>query len=426
MKHSLYSELRTVTPAATALSAVTLKMKDMIDENILKDAVRVTSSRYPYFSMRLDFEQDSVCFADNDAPMPVLHTDGPVILGGDQVAGHLLAVSWWKNKIHIEVYHALTDGGGVYNFIKTLLYYYCSAYYEVELSPIDIRLAGEEIAPEEWSDPGAVPMGDAPDYVMKKWENPAFQLKGGGKITLSKSCIVYNIRIPEAEFMRFNLSNDGSPGTIVALFLARAIEACHPEKKDPVVIAMCVNQRKALSAPLAHQSLVGDVRLAYRGRIKDMPFMDQATCFRGMVALQSDRSMVREEIREYQRIVEDLRALPTHLQRHQYCIDRMNHMTDCFTATISYVGKTGMGDAEQFIQEFHVLPSTALPSSATPLTLELSAMNGCFYVNFMQYFPEDCYLKAFIKELRKNQINYDVLYQEETKYPGMIELWDNL
>ena len=51
-------------------------------------------------------------------------------------------------------------------------------------------------------------------------------------------------------------------------------------------------------------------------------------------------------------------------------------------------------------------------------------MNGSFYVNFMQYFPEQAYLDAFIRELRANDINYDVLYQEETKYPRLIDLWD--
>ena len=43
--------------------------------------------------------------------------------------------------------------------------------------------------------------------------------------------------------MRFNISNDGSPATVVALFLARAIDELHRSPEDPVVIAMCVNQR---------------------------------------------------------------------------------------------------------------------------------------------------------------------------------------
>ena len=59
----------------------------------------------------------------------------------------------------------------------------------------------------------------------------------------------------------------------------------------------------------------------------------------------------------------------------------------------------------------------------TPLTLELSAVNGSFYVNFMQFFEGDTYLRAFIRQLRENNINYDVLYQERTKYPGFVCPW---
>ena len=427
MRYPLYTEMRTVyetTVQNPHTFRVTVKMKDMVDGDVLQEACRLTMSRYPYFAMKIEKDGGDIFFADNDLPMRVLHTDGPVVLGSSEVNGHLLSISWWKNKIHIDVYHALTDGGGIYPMIKTLLYYYCSAYYEMELSREGIRLAGTPVDPLEWEDPAKREFTEEPFAPVVKWQKPGFQLKDGGIADVHEDCVVYNIRIHEEEFMRFNLSNDGSPGTIVALFLARAIDKLHPVKKDPVVIAMCVNQRKALKAPLAHHSLVGDVRLVYGDRLKKMEFMDQATSFRGMVALQSDPDIVREEIKEYKQIVADLEALPTAAEKHRYCVDRMDLLTSYFTATISYVGKTDMGEAEQFIQEFHVLPATALPSSATPLTLELSAMNGSFYVNFMQYFDDERYLKAFIKELRDNHINYDVLYQEETKYPRLIDLWD--
>ena len=36
---------------------------------------------------------------------------------------------------------------------------------------------------------------------------------------------VYSIAISESEFMKFNLDNDGSPGTMVSLLLSRAIHA---------------------------------------------------------------------------------------------------------------------------------------------------------------------------------------------------------
>jgi hypothetical protein len=157
--------------------------------------------------------------------------------------------------------------------------------------------------------------------------------------------------------------------------------------------------------------------------MKRMDFALQETCFRGMVVAQSDPNMVREDIRQYQALMEELASMPTHEQRHERCMQLSDEKSRALTATVSYVGKANMGDAEYYVQEFHVLPSTALPSCETPLTLELSAFNGSFYINFIQYFEEEDYLRAFIAQLRENNINYDVLHQEQTKFPGMICPW---
>lgn len=360
---------------------------------------------------------------DNPAPTPVLHTDGPIILGGYETQGHLLAFCWWKNKVHIDIWHALTDGAGIYHVVQTLLYYYCSEYYGRELSPEGIWLAGDEVSPDEWIDPANKPLLIDRFNFVEKWQGRAFQIGDGGIARISKRCIVYNIRIPEDEFMRFNISNEGSPGTVVALFLARAIDSLHPKTADPVSIALCVNQRRALGAPLAHQSLVGDARLVFHERMKKMSFDTQTTCFRGMVALQTDADMVRAEVQEYQQLMSVLASLPTHEARHAHCKSLSDQKSLMFTATVSYVGKVPLGDAEYYVQEFHTLPSTALPSCETPLTLELAAMNGSFYVNFMQFFEEEDYLRAFIGQLRENEINYDVLYQEQTKFPGFLCPW---
>ena len=38
----------------------------------------------------------------------------------------------------------------------------------------------------------------------------------------------------------------------------------YPENKDAIRVVLCVNQRRALHAPLVHQSLVGGVMLEYK------------------------------------------------------------------------------------------------------------------------------------------------------------------
>ena len=180
---------------------------------------------------------------------------------------------------------------------------------------------------------------------------------------------------------------------------------------------MGVNQRKARRAPLAHESLVGDVRLPYAGRLKKLDFSTQATCLRGMVTLQSDADMVLDQIREYRALVERLKAMKDHRERRACCVGRMEALSKCLTATVSYVGKADLGDVERYIREYDALPSTALPSTHVPLTIELSAVNGYFFLNFIQFFREEEYFSTFIGELYRNNIDYEVLGVGEANYP---------
>ncbi|MBQ6540053.1 MAG: hypothetical protein IJL71_03405 [Oscillospiraceae bacterium] len=421
MKRTLYSELRTLYETSAAdphTFRITIKLKDIVDGGLLRKAVDTTMDRYPYFRVRIRADGNRLYFEDNPAPLPVLNTNRRIVLGGEQTSGHLMAFCFWKNRLYIDAYHGLTDGGGIAPLIKTLLYCYCSAFYdEKEFSTEGIRLSDSPVSPGEWEDPAEKPLPGGDPILVPKWSKPAFQIADGGIAAIIPECFVVNIRIPEAEFMRFNISNDGSPATIVSLLLARTIDALHPDACLPPVIAMCVNQRRALRAPLAHQSLVGNVRLPYTDRVRSLPFSTQATCFRGMVTLQSSDDMVRNEIKEYQELMTHLDTLGSHTERQSCCQRKMEELSRCVTATVSYVGKANLGDAERFIQEYEALPSTALPSTHVPLTVEMSAMNGYFFLNFIQYFRETDYLTMFIRQLRMNNIDYDVLNVTEARYP---------
>ena len=422
MKRHLFSELRTIyetTAFDPHTFRIAIRLKDVVDGAMLRRAVEQTMERYPYFRVRVSVEGGKVVFAENPAPVPVIQTDQRIVLGGGQTSGHLIAFCCWDNWLYIDAYHGLTDGGGIAPLIRTLLYYYCGAFFGDALSTDGVRLGDSAVSDEEWDDPAAHRISAEHSLSAVKWDKPAYQIGASGIAQITSDCIVHNIRIPEAEFMQFNLSNDGSPATIVALLLARSIDALRGQEDNPAVIAMCVNQRRALRAPLAHQSLVGDVRLPYTDRLRALPFSTQATCFRGMVALQSDEDMVLEEIRQYQTLIAHLETLDGHPARRACCVSRMKALSGCITATVSYVGKANLGDLERYIQEYAALPSTALPSTHVPLTIEMSAVNGYFFLNFIQYFREPAFFRAFIRQLRDKHIDYDILNSAEALYPGV-------
>jgi hypothetical protein len=49
----------------------------------------------------------------------------------------------------------------------------------------------------------------------------------------------------------------------------------------------------------------------------------------------------------------------------------------------------------------------------------MSAVNGYFFLNFIQYFREADYFSAFVRQLRHNGIDYDVLNVTEARWPGI-------
>ncbi len=184
-------------------------------------------------------------------------------------------------------------------------------------------------------------------------------------------------------------------------------------------VRQCVNQRKALRAPFAHHSLVGNIQIPYAGKIRKMPFSRAATCFRGMVALQSDSEAVLDDIRDQQELIRRIRKIDTFDGRRAYCISAMEERSRCMTATVSYVGKSNMGELEQYIMENSIMPSTALPGSWVPLTVEMSAINGFFFLNLIQFFHEEDYFNAFTRQLSRNNIDYELLRVTEAAFPAI-------
>ena len=296
----LFSELRTIyetTLLDPHTYRITIKMKDIIDGKLLREAVDMTMERYPYFRVCLYIKGDAIGFEENPAEVPVIHTKKRISLGGEQSSGHLIAFCYWKNRLFIDAYHGLSDGGGIYPLIRTLLFYYCSSFYGKELSAEGVRLRGSVITKEELEDPARDFICGKNSLGIKKWNKPAFQLTDSGIVRIKPDSIVYNVRISEEEFMR----------------------------------------------------------MAERSR--------------------------------------------------------------CITATVSYTGKANFGEVERYIQEFEALPSTALPSTHVPLTIEMSALHGYFFINFIQYFDEYDYFSTFLDQLRQNDIDYDVLNVVEARYP---------
>lgn len=396
---------------------IRIRMRDLIDPFVLRSAVDTTMKRYPYFCVELQKKNGQYIFVDNSRPVTVTHSPHGAELNSEEANHHMISFSWYDNWIILDVFHGMTDGTGAYEIIRTLLYYYCSERYGVELKEEGIRLVGDEISEEEWIDPVEV-AEDLP--VPSRQEMPkALNLAEAAGLRIDQEKTVYSITIPESEFVRFNIENDGSPATMVALFFCRAIAKMYPDAKDTIRIALCINQRKALHAPLAHHSLVGGVMLEYKDKMRNWPLNRQATAYRGMVFAQSREEAVLAGAGSTKGLLQMLLSKETDQERLGVAAYVGSMANTLLSATVSYVGKANYKEAEKYIRDFRSLTT---PSGET-LLIEIAAVNGRFNLDVIQPFSSPIYVEAFLKELEENGITYDLQDVTKLELPNIRLPW---
>jgi len=392
---------------------VGIRLKKAVDPEILRYAVDRCAERYPYFCVQLEKKDGDWVLAPNERPLVISDSRDGARLGSEEANRHLMAFSHNGGWINFDISHAITDGTGAYEVVRTLLYYYCGRRYEADLSPEGIRLCGDEISPAEWEDP----VTGLTDVEPRQPADigPSLCLVEESGIEISEKHRVWDIAIDEKEFMRFNHENDGSPGTMTSLFLSRAIERLHPDAGAALRVLLAVNMRRALKAPLTHHPLVGGAVLEYKPVMRRWPLERQATAYRGMVFAQTMEENVLAEAAGQGALAGMILSQATDRERREFA-ENASSMTDSIiTAGVSYVGKGNFGDAEKYVRDFRLHTNSIC---RTPL-IEISAVNGRFVLSFIQPFRDDRYLRSFLAELDDNYVNYDLMDEGEMILPGV-------
>ncbi len=114
------------------LSAV---MIESVDKDLLQKSVDKIFNRFPMFFVRMKkgvfwnyLDTQSMKFLVEEETEYPCATINPL-----ETSGYLIKVLYYGNRISMEVFHSLTDGGGASEFLKSLLYYYlCYKYGEFD------------------------------------------------------------------------------------------------------------------------------------------------------------------------------------------------------------------------------------------------------------------------------------------------------
>lgn len=127
-----------ISPRQPSVFRLSCTFEKEIDPEIMQTALNVTMTRYPGFNMTLkrgvfwfyfeEMEKTPELQPEQNYPCQMVDPEAE--------GGYLFRVTWYKDRVNLEVFHVISDGTGGMEFLKTLVYYY-------------LLLSGEDVKPGE-------------------------------------------------------------------------------------------------------------------------------------------------------------------------------------------------------------------------------------------------------------------------------------
>ena len=379
-----------------------VRLSGGINGEMLCEAVKNTQKRYPYLSLRMKKDASRFYYDDNPADIAVINTERQICLNSAETNYHVWAVCYWQDMIYLDIYHGLLDGTGMYMVLSTLLYEYCSRKYGVK-DHTGVRTLEDEICPEEWTDPADyLPQIDL-SKIQGPARKPAFSLESDAGLKMTDVTLT-DIEIDEADFIKYTSANDASPGTMISLLYARAIDSIYPVRDKAINSSYVINGRPMINAPLTHHNCVSTVFLEYSDKLKKMPFDRQCTVYRGKTFIQSDAERVAGSMTYVanmnRRTIKECDSLNKKCETFARSLAGGRLL---FTFMVSYVGKWKYKAVEKYVREFW----THVPN-ANGLLTEIAAVGGKIFLTVHQRFDDASIVRCLLDELTKNNIAYSV------------------
>ena len=402
--YRLFSELRSLYAASEdyrRTMRISFRLKDKINVTSLTYAINMVQKRYPYFCVELKKDDDGFYFTKNDRDIILTNKNKDILLNSEESNYHLISFQYSDdNYIFINMSHALADGVACYSLIRTLLYYYITNAYNVELSKENIRLVEDEISQEEFIDPLAntKKLIKLPQIKL----NPAINIIKENHLE-NQDNFIYHLEMDEKELMDYIKSIKATPNTLISLLLSKAIKKENMDSKNVVRMSICVDLRKLLDAPLAHQSLVSGIIFDYDESFANLNIEDEIKKIRQEVSesIKEPKSLFYISSSYYYLM---MLSKEKDINKARQIATANKESTGGFVSgVISYVGKANFGESEKYITDFRTI--TDNPSA---LLVEIAAVNGKFYLDFIQNFKDERYFNAFKKELEDLKIRYEL------------------
>ncbi len=298
---------------------VSATLNEDIDIKVLKNATRVTASRFPSIAVRLRrglfwyyLEKiDSIPNPIEDSPYPCQ------MMKNKELKKCAFRVLYFKKRISVEVFHALTDGTGALTFLKTLVAEYITQKYKVEISSSDGVLdRSVRPTPEELEDSFVKNKGE---YSKPRNDSVAYKIKGkkeeDGYLNITTGIIDLKDIKKVAESYYATITNFVTAVMIKSIMTLQDKTGVRRIKQKPVSVLVPINLRKFFnSKSLRNFSMFANVGVDPKEGQYSMKELTESVKHQMKLCAteQNLRSMITTNVKSEQSII--LRLVPLFLK----------------------------------------------------------------------------------------------------------------
>lgn len=364
----------------------------------LKNALDKALQRFDYLTKELKEIDGDFYLRENRRPMKLRESATFLPLGGSQVNGHLLDVHYSGQRVFIAYHHGVCDGRGILPFVRTLLYYYFSMKEQQTIQLPNVQLAKMPYYSDELLEPGFAKFDEEqpttiPDIQKKGYSLPEAKNQTQ-RLTYSYKT---DFAIDAVDFISYGKSIGATPAITMALMMSEAI-ASEKTGDGLVNCNLVTDLRRGVHLENTHRNCVSSLSLAYDPQLGDSPAV-MAKSYREKINAYKQPENLKSELRKVVQLSDQLDKLPTFAAK-QKALDFFETLLSD-TYILSYIGQLNLGIYEQYIEEIHTYSS-----GSRGLTIEMIATNEKIFLDMMQSFDDERYVKAFCRQLDTHKISY--------------------
>ena len=396
-------------------------MKNRVDAEALNKAAQIAFKRFPYYAKEVNIlPNGEIEFRHNSRPLYV----GPegnrhVRFATKEVNYHLCSISYKENIIYFNMHHGLCGGCGMMFWVKSTLWHYVKEAFGVELEKGNIKTADTPLTEGETAFPDPEALEDAEPLGKINTDTvyvPALDYARHAVIAPGKALKYYEIEIEANDFMKYARSNDGSPNSILASLMFRAVcKVTSPKVAKAIRGNILCNYRADVGCPETYHDMVRLMSVYYpREKLENKDIEYLSTVTRSVMYMQMQPEYSVKTFKAACESKEGIDRQNGFLNKRVYAMTHSPYTKPPFgTFLISYVGREDWYGLENYIERTHCITDGHL-------MVEVNALRDKFFITFMELNSRHKFYDAFCEAMREENIHFTEHGGYERKLPFSI------